>query len=86
MDLRGIALVEKASQRFKSLGSNPGPSCVSREIMTSEFGNSILDLNQYTCSYFESRSVKTRDAAEDFHLLENFHKPFQGFHQAMKAR
>ena len=35
---------------------------------------------------FESRSVKTRDAVEDFHLLENFHKLCRGFQQAMEAR
>ena len=29
------------------------------------------------------RTVKTQDAVEDFHLLENSHK---GFQQAMKAR
>ena len=34
---------------------------------------------------FESRSVKTRDAVEGFHLLENSHKLCRGFHQAMKA-
>ena len=35
---------------------------------------------------FESSSVKTRDAVEGFHLLENSHKLCRGFHQAMKAR
>ena len=35
---------------------------------------------------FESRSVKTRDAVEDFHLLENSHRLCLSFHQAMKAR
>ena len=35
---------------------------------------------------FESRSVKTRDAVESFHLLENSHKLCRGFHQTMKAR
>ena len=35
---------------------------------------------------FESRSVKTRDAVEGFHLLENSHKLCRGFHQAMEAR
>ena len=35
---------------------------------------------------FESRSVKTRDAVEGFHLLENSHKLCQGFQQAMEAR
>ena len=35
---------------------------------------------------FESRSVKTRDAVEGFHLLENSDKLCRGFHQAMKAR
>ena len=36
---------------------------------------------------FESRSVKTQDAVEGFHLLEeNSHKLCQGFHQAMKAQ
>ena len=35
---------------------------------------------------FESRSVKTRDAVEDFHLLENSHKLCQGFHKVMEAR
>ena len=35
---------------------------------------------------FESRSVKTRDAVEGFHLLENSHKHCRGFQQAMKER
>ena len=35
---------------------------------------------------FESRSAKTRDAGEGFHLLENSHKLCQGFHQARKAQ
>ena len=35
---------------------------------------------------FESRSVKTRDAVEGFHLLKNSHKLCQGFQQAMDAR
>ena len=35
---------------------------------------------------FESRKVKTRDAVEVFHLLENSHKLCRSFHQAMKAR
>ena len=36
---------------------------------------------------FESRSVKTQDAVEgfQFHMLENFHKLCQGFHQAIEA-
>ena len=34
----------------------------------------------------QSTSVKTRDAIEGFHLLENSYKLCQGFHQAMKAR
>ena len=34
---------------------------------------------------FESRSVKTRDAVEGFHLLENSHKHCRGFQQAMEA-
>ena len=34
----------------------------------------------------ESRSVKTRDEFEGFHLLENSQKLCRGFHQAMKAR
>ena len=32
-----------------------------------------------------NRSVKTQDAVEGFHLLENSHKLCQVFHQAMKA-
>ena len=35
---------------------------------------------------FESRSVKTRDVVEGFHLLENSHKLCRGFQQAMEAR
>ena len=35
---------------------------------------------------FESRSVKTRDAGEGFHLIENSHKLYRGFQQDMKAR
>ena len=35
---------------------------------------------------FESRSVKTRDPVEGFHLLENSHKLCGGFQQAMEAR
>ena len=35
---------------------------------------------------FESRSVKTRDAVEGFHMLKNSHKLYQGFPQAMGAR
>ena len=35
---------------------------------------------------FVNRSVKTRDAVDGFHLLENSHKLCQGFHQDMKAR
>ena len=35
---------------------------------------------------FESRSVKTRDAVEGFHLLENSHKLCRGFQHAMEAR
>ena len=34
---------------------------------------------------FESRLVKTRDAVEGFHLLENSHKLCQAFQQAMEA-
>ena len=34
---------------------------------------------------FESRLVKTREALEDFHLLENSYKLCRGFQQAMKA-
>ena len=33
----------------------------------------------------ESRSVKTRDAVEGFHLLKSFHKLFRGFQLAMEA-
>ena len=32
------------------------------------------------------RSVKTRNAVEGFHLLENSHKPCRCFQQAMEAR
>ena len=35
---------------------------------------------------FESRSMKTQDAVQGFHLLENSHKLCRGFHQAMEAR
>ena len=35
---------------------------------------------------FESKSVKTRDAVEGCHLLENSHKLSRGFQQAMEAR
>ena len=35
---------------------------------------------------FESRSVNTQDAVEDFHLLENSHKLCRDFQQAMEAR
>ena len=35
---------------------------------------------------FESRSVKTRDVVEGFHLLENSQKLCRGFRQAMEAR
>ena len=35
---------------------------------------------------FESRSVKTREAFESFHLLDNSHKLCRGFHHAMKVR
>ena len=35
---------------------------------------------------FESRSVKTREAVEGFHLLENSHKVCRDFQQAMEAR
>ena len=35
---------------------------------------------------FETRSVKTLDAVEGFHLLENSHKLCRGFHHVMKAR
>ena len=35
---------------------------------------------------FESRSMKTRDAVENFHLLENSYKLCRGFQQAMEAR
>ena len=35
---------------------------------------------------FKSRSVKTQDAVEGFHLRENSHKLCQGFQQAMEAR
>ena len=35
---------------------------------------------------FESRSVKTRDAVEGFHLLDISHKLCRGFHQIMNAR
>ena len=35
---------------------------------------------------FDSRSVKTRDAIEGFHLLENSHKLCRGFQQSMEAR
>ena len=35
---------------------------------------------------FESRSVKTRDAVEGFHLLESSHKLCRGFQQAMEAQ
>ena len=31
------------------------------------------------------RSVKTQDAVEGFHLLENSHKLCRGFHEAVKA-
>ena len=34
---------------------------------------------------FESRPVKTRDAVESFHLLENSHKLCRRFQQAMEA-
>ena len=34
----------------------------------------------------ESRSVKTRDTIEGFHLLENSRKLCRGFQQAMEAR
>ena len=33
---------------------------------------------------YKSRSMKTRDAVEGFHLLEISHKLCRGFHQAMK--
>ena len=35
---------------------------------------------------FESKSLKTRDAVEGFHLLENSHKLCRGFQEAMEAR
>ena len=35
---------------------------------------------------FESRSVKSRDAVEGFHLLGNSHKLSRGCHQAMEVR
>ena len=35
---------------------------------------------------FESRSVKTRDTVEGFHLLDNSHKLCRGLQQAMEAR
>ena len=35
---------------------------------------------------FESKSVKTRDAVESFHLFENSPKLCRGFHHAMKTR
>ena len=34
----------------------------------------------------ESRSIKTLDEVEGFHLLENSHKLYRGFKQAMEAR
>ena len=34
---------------------------------------------------FESRSVKTQDVVEGFHLLKNSHKLCREFHQALKA-
>ena len=34
----------------------------------------------------ESRSVKTQDAVEGFHVLENYHKLCRGFQQAMEAQ
>ena len=33
---------------------------------------------------FESRSARTRDTVEGFHLLENSHKLCRGFQQAME--
>ena len=35
---------------------------------------------------FESRSVKTRNSVEGFHLLENSHKHCRGFQKAMEER
>ena len=35
---------------------------------------------------FKNRTMKTWDAVEGFHQLENSHKLYWGFHQAIKAR